>query len=306
MTCLSEDRRQKTEDRRQRTQNNHASSVIRHSSYGFTLIESMAAVTLLAFIGAGVWLVVERCSLSAANSTQRMRAFETARDNMEKLLGASSVEESTEYGISEQFPDIRWQTTVETFYQPVNSKTWARAVASADYTDSAGETKTISLTNWLTELTDEQVKQVSDRKSLMEKLLEKHLIDGNDLAAQYVGVTVDTVRTWVKNGMPTFEGAYIKPWLDLYLQTNGQPTDQDIQRLVAKYPELATTASKKNQPDQAQPQQTEPATDTESSTETQTGAATGTQPSTGDDLPKLPDNLDPAIRKQLEQLLKKK
>jgi prepilin-type N-terminal cleavage/methylation domain-containing protein len=144
---------------------------------GFTLVESMAAVTLLAFIGAGVWLVVERCSLSAADATQRMRAFETARDNMEKLLGASSVEESTEYGTSEQFPDIRWQTTIETFYQPVNSKMWARAVSSADYTDSAGETKTVLLTTWLTELTDEQVTQLADRKALLEKLLEKHLID---------------------------------------------------------------------------------------------------------------------------------
>jgi type II secretory pathway pseudopilin PulG len=290
MKCLSK----KTQDTRPKTKDQRRA--------GFTLVEAMAAVTLLAFIGAGVWLVVERCSLSAADSTQRMRAFETARDNMEKLLGASSVEESTEYGISEQFPDIRWQTTVETFYQPVNSKTWARAVASADYTDSAGETQTISLTNWLTELTDEQVTQLADRKALLGKLLEKHLIDTDELAAQYAGVTADTVRTWVKNGMPTFEGAYIKPWLDLYLQTNGQPTDQDKQGLIAKYPELATAASKKNQPDQ----QTEPATDTESSTETQTGAATETQPSTGDDLPKLPDNLDPAIRKQLEQLLKKK
>jgi hypothetical protein len=264
----------------------------------------MAAVTLLAFIGAGVWLVVERCSLSAADSTQRMRAFETARDNMEKLLGASSVEESTEYGISEQFPDIRWQTTVETFHQPVNSKMWARAVASADYTDSAGETKTISLTTWLTELTDEQVTQLAERKSLLEKLLEKHLIDGNDLAAQYAGVTVDTLATWVKNGMPTFARAYIKPWLDLYLLTNGQPTDQDKQGLIAKYPELATTIPAKNQPDQAQPQQTESATDTESSTQTQTGTETGTQPSTGADLPKLPDNLDPAIRRRLEESLK--
>jgi hypothetical protein len=104
--------------------------------------------------------------------------------------------------------------------------------------------------------------------------------------------------------MPTFEGAYIKPWLRLYFETNGQPTDDDKQRLIAKYPELATTVSNKNQPDQAQPQQTESATDTESSTETQTETATGTQPSTSNDLPKLPDNLDPAIRKQLEQRLK--
>jgi type II secretory pathway component PulJ len=300
MKCRSKNRGQKADDRGQRTRPSRCSpsSVVRHPSSGFTLVEGMAAVTLLAFIGAGVWLVVERCSLSATDSTQRMRAFETARDNMEKLLVASSVEESTEYGTSEKFPDIRWQTTVETFYQPVDARMWVRAVASADYTDSAGQTQTISLTRWLTELSDEQVKQLAERKALLEKLLEKHLIDTDELAAQYAGVTVDTVRAWVKNGMPTFERTYIKPWLDLYLQTNGQPTDLDKQRLIAKYPELATTVSTKNQPDQ----QTESETDTES--ETATEAATETE--TGEDSVKLPDNLDPAIRKQLEYLLKNK
>jgi type II secretory pathway component PulJ len=289
MKCRSK----KTQDTRPKTQDQRPN--------GFTLVEGMAAVTLLAFIGACVWLVLERCSLSATNSTQRMRAFETARDNMEKLLGDSSVEESTEYGTSEKFPDIRWQTAVETFYLPVSSKMWARAVASADYTDSAGQTQTISLTCWLTELTDEQVEQLADRKALLEKLLEKHLINSNNLAAQYAGVTADTIRAWVRNGMPTFERAYIKPWLDLYLQTDGQPTDQDIQRLITKYPELKPTVSKKNLSNQEQPQQTEPATDTEPATETATDTATETatetQTSTSTDSVKLPDNLDPAKRK---------
>jgi prepilin-type N-terminal cleavage/methylation domain-containing protein len=272
----------------------------RATRHGFTLVESMAAVTLLAFIGAGIWLVVERCSLSATDSTQRMRAFETARDNMEKLLVASNVEESTEYGTSEKFPDICWQTTVETFYQPVDAKMWIRAVASADYTDSAGQTQTISLTNWLTELSDEQVNQLAERKALLEKVLEKHLIDDEEFAAQYAGVTADTVRTWVRNGMPTFDKAYIKPWLDLYLQTNGQPTDLDKERLIAKYPELSTTVSKKNQLDQ-----TESATDTgsESAMGAATETETDTQTSTDSDSVKLPDNLDPIIRKQLEDLL---
>jgi hypothetical protein len=262
----------------------------------------MAAVTLLAFIGAGVWIVVERCSLSATDSTQRMRAFETARDNMEKLLLATSVEESTEYGTSEKFPDIRWQTTVETFYQPVDSKMWVRAVASADYTDSAGQTQTISLTNWLTELSDEQVNQLEERKALLEKVLEKHLIEGEEFAAEYAGVTVDTIQTWVRNGMPTFEKAYIKPWLDLYLQTDGQPTDLDKQRLIAKYPELSTTVPKKNQSDQ----QLESATDMRSATDTVTSTetATDTQTSTGSDSMKLPDNLDPALREKIKDLLK--
>jgi len=293
MKCLSKNRRQKTEDGRQRTQNNRLSSVIRYPSYGFTLVESMAAVTLLAFIGAGIWLIVEQCSLSATDSTQRMRAFEIARDNMEKLLAVTSVEESTEYGTSEKYSDIFWQTTIETFYQPVDSRMWIRAVASADYTDSAGQTQTISLTQWLTELTDEQVNELADRKALLEKLLEEHLIDTVELAAQYAGVTADTIRAWVRNGMPTFEKTYIKPWLDLYLRTNGQPTDLDKERLIAEYPELSATALKKNQ-------QTESATGTDS--ESAMDAATETQTSNDSDSIELPDNLDPATREQLESL----
>ena len=296
MKCLSKNRRQKTENRKQeaRQSRRFPSFVVCRPSYGFTLVESMAAVTLLAFIGAGIWLIVEQCSLSATDSTQRMRAFEIARDNMEKLLVATSIEESTEYGTSEKFPDICWQTTIETFYQPVDSRMWIRAVASADYTDSAGQTQTISLTQWLTELTDEQVNELADRKALLEKLLEEHLIDTDELAAQYAGVTVDTIRTWVRNGMPTFEKSYIKPWLDLYLRTNGQPTDLDKERLIAKYPELSATVLKKNQ-------QTESATGTDS--ESAMDAATETQTSTDSDSIELPDNLDPATRKQLEHLL---
>jgi hypothetical protein len=290
MKCLSKNRGQMTDDGRQRTQNNRPSS-------GFTLVEGMAAVTLLAFIGTGIWLIVEQCSLSATDSTQRMRAFETARDNMEKLLIAVSVEESTEYGTSEKYPDICWETTIETFYQPVDARMWIRAVASADYTDSAGQTQTISLTQWLTDLTDEQVNELADRKALLEKLLEEHLIDTDELAAQYAGVTVDTIRTWVRNGMPTFEKAYIKPWLDLYLRTDGQPTDLDKERLIAEYPELSATVLKKDQPDQQTEYET--GTDSESAMDTETE----TQSSTDSDPINLPDNLDPVIRKQLEPLL---
>jgi len=61
----------------------------RATRHGFTLIESMAAVALLAFICGSIWLVLERCTASAADSIQRMRAFEIARDNMETLLGST-------------------------------------------------------------------------------------------------------------------------------------------------------------------------------------------------------------------------
>jgi Tfp pilus assembly protein PilV len=206
---------------------------------GFTLIEAMAATVLLAFIGASIWLVLERCMVSAADSTQRMRAFEIVRENMEKILASTSVEESTEFGISEKFPDIRWHNTVESFYEPLTFRMWVRAVCIAEYTDTAGETRSVELIHWLTDLTDEQVQQLTKRKELLEKRLEQHLIETEELAAQYVGVDVQTIREWVRNGMPTFYGAFLKPWLEFYYYADGTPTEEQKQEFIKHYPELA-------------------------------------------------------------------
>jgi type II secretory pathway pseudopilin PulG len=212
----------------------------------FTLIESMASVALLAFIGTSVWLVLERCTASAADSIQRMRAFEIAHENMEKLLGSDSVQEKTEYGISEKFQDIRWQTSVEGFYEPIKSRMWARAVCSAEYTDSGGETRNVELTHWLTALTASQSQRLTARLAMQKKLLAKYVIATEGLAAEYAGVDAKTIQQWVKNGMPMAESAeYLKPWLDLYLQTDGNPTEQDRQDILAEYPELSITRPKK-------------------------------------------------------------
>jgi type II secretory pathway pseudopilin PulG len=227
----------------------------------FTLIESMVAVTLLAFIGASVWLVVERCMISAADSVQRMRAFEIARENMEQLLGASSVQKMTEYGINEKFPDIRWQTTVESFYEPIGSRMWIRAVCSAEYTNSAGETQNVELTHWLTDLTDEQIQQLTQYDESQKQSLAQYIIGTEDLAAQYAGVNVETIRQWVQNNMPTFDGDFLKPWLDLYLTANGNPTEQEKQELISRYPELGVPKqSKPASDDSAVPQSDLPTT----------------------------------------------
>ncbi|MFH1370140.1 MAG: prepilin-type N-terminal cleavage/methylation domain-containing protein [Planctomycetota bacterium] len=222
---------------------------------GFTLVESMAAVALLAFIGTSVWVVMDRCMISAADSTQRMRAFEIARENMEKLLGSASVTESTEYGVSEKFPDIRWRTTVESFYEPITSHIWVRAVCSAEYSDSAGENQSVELTHWLTDLTKAQLQELMRRKALKEQILAEHIIETEDLAAEYAGVNIETVRQWVLNGMPVTEnGEYLKPWLDLYLQTDGSPTEEENQYILYKYPELASIAQTTNPDQQAESQ----------------------------------------------------
>jgi hypothetical protein len=205
----------------------------------------MTACVLLAFIGSSVWVVMDRCMISAADTTQRMRAFVIAQDNMEKLLIAESVEEMIEYGVSEKFPDIRWQTAVESFYEPLGSRMWVRAVCSAEYTDAAGETKTVELTHWLTDLTNEQLQQMTERTQLQRQQLARHIIETAGLAAQYAGVDVSTIRQWVRNGMPTTaDGSYLKPWLDTYLRTDGKPTVQDKQDAITEYPELAAAQGK--------------------------------------------------------------
>jgi hypothetical protein len=81
---------------------------------------------------------------------------------------------------------------------------------------------------------------------LQKQLLAKHIIETEEFAAEYAGVNVQTLRQWVRNGMPmTADGGYLKPWLDLYLRTNGNPTDEDRQDTLARYPELSITKPKK-------------------------------------------------------------
>jgi len=255
----------------------------------------MASVALLAFIGASVWIVLARCTASAADSIQRMRAFEIAHENMEKILGSDSVQEKTEYGISEKFQDIRWQTSVESFSEPVTSHMWARAVCSAEYTDSGGETKSVELTQWLTGLTAAQSQQLAARSAAQEKLLVKHIITTEELAAEYAGVDAKTIQQWVKNGMPMTEsGEYLKPWLDLYLQTDGNPTEQDMQDTLAEYSELSATRPKKA----TQGGLTTPGSSATSESQVQPGSDFSNTETT------TPEKLDPELQKEINEMMK--
>jgi len=263
----------------------------------FTLAESMAAVTLLAFIGISVWVVLERCTASAANSIQRMRAFEIARENMEKILGLDSVQETTEYGTSEKFPDIRWQTTIESFYESATSHMWVRAVCSAEYTDTSGEPQNVELTNWLTKLSDAQMAQLTQKSALQKQQIAKHIIATEKLAAEFAGVTVETIKQWVKNGMPmTDAGEYLDSWLDLYLRTDGNPTEEDKQSTLTEYPELSITRPKKATADKTTtPDSQKPG---EPGSQAQQGTnSSGTEPT-------APDDTDPKTKKQIDDLLR--
>jgi Tfp pilus assembly protein PilV len=194
----------------------------------FSLVEVVMAVAILALTCSSVLVVIERCVASAAESALRMRAFEVARDNMEKLLASPSVKESIEYGQSEKYPDIGWQTVVETFYEPITARMWIRGVCSAQYIDSEEQEQTVELTHWLTDLTKDQLLQIEQRDEEELEELAAELIETLEDAADYAGVDVETIEQWLQNGLLTTEnGSFIKDNLDLYMRSNGNPSEEE-------------------------------------------------------------------------------
>ena len=223
---------------------------IRNTNTAFTLVEVMTALVILAIISSSVLVVINRCMASAADSALRMQAFEVARDNMETLLSKDSVEEMVEYGSSDKYPEIQWQTTVETFYEPVmeQMQIWVRAICSAEYADTAGDVQTIELTQWLTGLTKEQLIEIIKEEQREKERLAEELIETIEDAAYYAGVDVTTIQQWVENGMPqTEDGFYIKDWLDLYARTNGKPTVEDRSRLAKEDADLEEAEDEENE-----------------------------------------------------------
>ena len=194
---------------------------------------------ILAFFSSGVLAVINRCMAWASDSAVRMRAFEVARDNMEKLLSSDSVKEMSEYGDSEKYPGIKWQTDVETFYEPITSRMWVRGVCTAQYEDAAGEEQTIELTHWLTNLTKEQLLALAQRDEKEKALLAGQVLVTVEDAAAYAGVDVPTVEKWIDNGMLTLEdGSFVKQNIDLYKNSGGNPPAEQVQTQVQSKAEL--------------------------------------------------------------------
>jgi Tfp pilus assembly protein PilV len=231
----------------------------------FSLPETAAALIILAIVCTGIVIVFDNSIISAANSALRMQAFEVAQENMEKLLASSSVKESVEYGFSESAaggPPIEWQSTVETFFEPITSRLWAKAVCSADYIDSDGRQQKVELTNWITDLTQQQVLELIKRRQQQKEQLAQadRLLETIDDAAEYAGADVNTIQQWVDNGMPvTEDGAFIKDYLDLYKQTGGNPLPADKTKLDDKFisliPSQSTQPTKEPQTQKPQDQQ---------------------------------------------------
>lgn len=206
---------------------------------GFTLLEVLTSLAILALASSSVLIVIDRCVASAANSALRMEAFSLARENLEQVLVRDSVEESIEYGTSDTYTDISWQTVIEAFPEPVSGEMWVRAVCSAEYTDSAGETQKVELVHWIAELTDQQTGQLLDDESLAKLEVEQFLATEEDAAA-YAHINVETLQQWVENGLVmTEDGGFIKYNLDFFVESQGDPSVRDKARQVESVRELA-------------------------------------------------------------------
>lgn len=131
---------------------------------GFSLVEVVAAMTILALTATGIVHVINSSIDNAVNLDLKMQALEVARDNMENLLSLNSVQNSTDYGTSEVYPKIDWTTTVESFYEPITDGMWVQAVCAAEYTDTTGEFQSVELTHWITSLTKIQMKQMLENE----------------------------------------------------------------------------------------------------------------------------------------------
>lgn len=165
---------------------------------GFSLIEAVAAVVILGIICSSALIVVNRSVAATADSVLRMHAFELARENMEELLCSDSLTEKVEFGYSDRYPEVEWTTRVEVFNEPINAQMWAKAVCSAEFTDSAGETQKVEFTQWLTKLTDEQVeKYLSFREDANDLSPEPPFTDENLQAEQEPNV-VPVLRSPLK------------------------------------------------------------------------------------------------------------
>jgi len=209
----------------------------------FSLVEVLTALAILALISSSVLVVINRCVASAADSALRMQAFEVARESMEKLLASTSVKENVEYGQSNKYPEITWQTIVETFYEPITSRMWVRGVCSAEYRDAEGQEQKVELTHWLTGLTKEQLLEVMTREG--EGQLAVQLIGTIDEAAEYAGVDVRTIERWLDNGMLTTEdGSFVRMNLEIYMRSGGNPSPEDKSLQVKSEAELTRLTGK--------------------------------------------------------------
>jgi prepilin-type N-terminal cleavage/methylation domain-containing protein len=136
----------------------------------FTLMEVSVALIIVGMIAATVLIVVNRAIDTVVAWQTKMEAFGIARENMEKLLMKSTVSDLIENGISEKNPDISWETTVESFYEPISNRMWARAICTSKFKDNDGNEQKVELTHWITSMSKEQVKQILESQAQQKQV----------------------------------------------------------------------------------------------------------------------------------------
>jgi hypothetical protein len=58
--------------------------------------------------------------------------------------------------------------------------------------------------------------------------LAAELIETLEDAADYAGVDVETIEQWLQNGLlTTADGSFIKENLDIYIRSNGNPSEEE-------------------------------------------------------------------------------
>ncbi len=223
---------------------------MRHSKKtAFSLVEVITALAILALISSSVFVVIDRCVTSTTDSTFRIQAFEVARENMEKLLASSSVQENVEYGQSDKYAGITWQTVVETFFEPITARMWIRGVCTAVYIDTEGQEQNVELTHWLTDLTRGQLLEIMTRDE-QEGQLAAQLVGTIEEAAEYAGVDVQTIEEWLENGMLTTEdGSFVRMNLDIYKNSGGNPSAEEKSSQASSEAELVRLTSDRERTD---------------------------------------------------------
>jgi prepilin-type N-terminal cleavage/methylation domain-containing protein len=145
---------------------------------GFTLLEVVTALLILGTICTTVLTVINQAITTTIDLRKRTQAFETARENMENLLCLLAVSDTSDFGTHPLYPDIEWETTIEPFTEPTTNKMWIQAVCKASFPDSAGEIQTVTLTHWLTGLSDKQAQQILDQQKREGKYMD--LLNANN------------------------------------------------------------------------------------------------------------------------------
>ncbi len=156
-----------------------------NSGKGFTLVEVAAGIVILTMIAGSLLTALNGYIDKATNHDLKMKAFEVARENMEQLLGTQTVKDVTNFGFSQEYPEIEWETTIESFYEPTGSQMWVRAVCKSRYFDSEDKEQEIVLTHWLTNVSKQQMNKIQAHQRKLDEFernypVEQEMPDFND------------------------------------------------------------------------------------------------------------------------------